>query len=128
LHCACPNYASCSRGSKLTDPRTLRRVLIAASTARPEIVQPITETAPSDGIVPAVNLSNVENCMRISFRTFVVIAVAFILAVAILTWGPWNTEHVASNPGPSGTLGSTAVDQTPPPAAAPSGTPTGAAR
>ena len=26
-----------------------------------------------------------------SFRGFAVIAVAFILAVAILTWGPWNT-------------------------------------
>jgi hypothetical protein len=64
----------------------------------------------------------------ISFRTFAVIAVAFILAVAILTWGPWNTDHVASNPGPSGTPGSTAVDQTPPPAATPSETPTGAAR
>jgi hypothetical protein len=62
------------------------------------------------------------------FRTFAVIAVV-MLAVAILTWGPWNTEHVASNPGPSGTPGSTALDQTPPPAASPSsGTTTGAAR
>jgi hypothetical protein len=65
----------------------------------------------------------------ISFRTFAVIAAAFILTVAILSWGPWNIEHVASNPGPSGTPGSTAVDHTPPPAAEPSGTPpTGAAR
>jgi hypothetical protein len=63
----------------------------------------------------------------ISFRTLAVVAVAFILVIAILTWGPWSTEHVASNPGPSGTPGSTAVDQTPPPAAQPSGT-TGAAR
>jgi len=63
-----------------------------------------------------------------SFRRFAVIAVALILAVAILTWGPWNTTHVASNPGPGGTPGSTAVNQTLPPAASPSGTTTGAAR
>ena len=61
----------------------------------------------------------------ISFRTFA-IAVAFILAVAILTWAPWNTTRVASNPGPSGIPGSTTL--TPPPAAGPSGTTTGAAR
>jgi hypothetical protein len=91
----------------------------------------ITRTAAFSG-----HLTKLESRMRdsqdregsIRFRTFAVIAVAFILAVAILTWGPWNTEHVASNPGPSGTPGSTAVDQTPPPAAEPSGTPTGAAR
>ena len=64
----------------------------------------------------------------ISFRTLAAIAVAFILAVAILTWGPWNTERVASNPGPSGIPGSTTLDQTPPPAASPSETTTGAAR
>jgi len=65
----------------------------------------------------------------ISFlRRFAVIAVALILAVAILTWGPWNTERVASNPGPSGIPGSTTLDQTPPPAASPSATTTGAAR
>jgi len=57
------------------------------------------------------------------FRTFAVIAVV-MLAVAILTWGPWNTTHVAPNPGPSGTPGSMALDPTPPPAA----TTTGAAR
>ena len=62
------------------------------------------------------------------FRTFAVIAVA-MLAVAILPWGPWNTTHVASNPGPSGIPGSTAVNQAPPPAASPSSeTTTGAAR
>jgi len=27
-----------------------------------------------------------------------VIAGALILALAILSWGPWNTTHVASNP------------------------------
>ena len=64
----------------------------------------------------------------ISFRTLAAIAVAFILAVAILTSGPWNTERVASNPGPSGIPGSTTLDQTPPPAASPSATTTGAAR
>jgi hypothetical protein len=63
----------------------------------------------------------------ISFRAFAVIA-AFILAVAILAWGPWNTVHVASNPGPSGTPGSMERDQTPPPAAGPSEGTTGAAR
>jgi hypothetical protein len=63
-----------------------------------------------------------------SFRGFAVIAVAFILAVAILTWGPWNTTHVASNPGPNGIPGSTALNQTPPPAASPSEATTGAAR
>jgi hypothetical protein len=63
-----------------------------------------------------------------SFRRFAAIAVAFILAVAILAWGPWNTTHVASNPGPSGIPGSTTLEQPPPPAAGPSGTTTGAAR
>src|SRR6266404_7891896 len=80
--------------------------------------------------------SNVENRMRdnhdrkgsISGGTLAIIAAAFVLALAVLTWGPWNTSHVASNPGPSGTPGSTAVDQTPPPAAGPSGTTTGAGR
>jgi hypothetical protein len=61
------------------------------------------------------------------FRTFAVIAVV-MLAVAILTWGPWNTEHVASNRGPSGTPGSTELDRAPPPAASPSEGTTGAAR
>jgi hypothetical protein len=64
----------------------------------------------------------------ISSKTLAVIIVALALALAILTWGPWNTKHVASNPGPSGTPGSTAVDKTPPPAEGPSGTTTGAAR
>ena len=80
--------------------------------------------------------SSVENRMRdnydpkgsISGGTLAIIAAAFVLALAVLTWGPWNTGHVASNPGPSGTPGSTALDRTPPPAASPSGTSTGAAR
>jgi hypothetical protein len=61
------------------------------------------------------------------FRTFAVIAVV-MLAVAILTWGPRNTEHVASNPGPSGTPGSTVLDRAPPPASSPSEGTMGAAR
>ena len=64
----------------------------------------------------------------ISRGTLVAVVAAFVLALAILAWGPWNTAHVASNPGPSGTPGSTAVDQTPPPAAGPTGTTTGAGR
>jgi hypothetical protein len=61
------------------------------------------------------------------FRTFAVIALV-MLAVAILTGGPWNSTRVASNPGPSGIPGSTTLNQAPPPAAGPSGTTTGAAR
>ena len=61
-------------------------------------------------------------------RMLAIIIVAFVLAFAILAGGPWNTAHVASNPGPSGTPGSTTVDKTPPPAEGPSGTTTGAAR
>ena len=63
-----------------------------------------------------------------TFRRFAVIAVAFILAVSILTWGPWNTTHVAPNPGPGGTTGSTVLDGTPPPAEGPSKSTTGMAR
>ena len=63
-----------------------------------------------------------------NFRTFAVVTVAFMLAVAILTWGPWNTPHVAPNPGPSGTPGSTVLDGTPPPAEGPSQTTTGMTR
>jgi hypothetical protein len=61
-------------------------------------------------------------------RTLAIIAAAFVLVLAILAWGPWNTGHVASNAGPSGTAGSTAVEQTPPPAESPSGATTGSAR
>ena len=63
-----------------------------------------------------------------SFGRFAVLAVAFVMAVAIVTWGPGNTTHVAPNPGPSGTPGSTVLDGTPPPAEGPSGTTTGMAR
>jgi len=64
----------------------------------------------------------------ISGRTLAMIVAAFVVLLAILTWGPWNTTHVASNPGPSGTPGSTTPDPTPPPADGPSGTTTGSAR
>jgi len=64
----------------------------------------------------------------VSGGTFAVIVAAFVIVFAILTWGPWNTRHVAINPGPSGTPGSTTLDQTPPPAEGPSGTTTGAVR
>jgi hypothetical protein len=60
-----------------------------------------------------------------SLRRFAAIALAFLVAVAIVTWGPWNTPHVAPNPGPSGTPGSTVLDDTPPPAKGPAQTTTG---
>ena len=60
-----------------------------------------------------------------SIRTLTVIAAAIILAIAALAWE--NTTHVPSNPGPSGTPGSTVRDQTPPPAVPSEGT-TGAVR
>jgi hypothetical protein len=60
-----------------------------------------------------------------SLRRFVVIAVSFVLAVAILTS---RNTHVAPNPGPSGTPGSTVLGGKPPPADGPSGTTTGTAR
>jgi hypothetical protein len=63
-----------------------------------------------------------------SFRRFVAIAVVFVLAVAIVSWEQRNTTHVAPNPGPSGTPGSTVLDGKPPPAEGPSGTTTGTAR
>jgi hypothetical protein len=64
----------------------------------------------------------------ISAGTLAIIIAAFVVAFAILALGPWSTKHVANNPGPSGTSGSTAIDQTPPPAEGPSGTTTGSAR
>jgi hypothetical protein len=64
----------------------------------------------------------------INGRTLAAVVAAFIVVLVLLTWGPWNTTHVASNPGPSGTPGSTVPDPTPPPADGPSGTTIGAAR
>ena len=61
-------------------------------------------------------------------RTLGIVVAAFVLLFVVLTWGPWSTRHVESNPGPSGTPGSTVVDKTPPPADSPSGNTTGSAR
>ena len=61
----------------------------------------------------------------ISIRTLAIIAAAIILAIAAIAWE--DTTHVPSNPGPSGTPGSTVRDQTPPPTVPSEGT-TGAAR
>ena len=60
--------------------------------------------------------------------TLAIVVAAFVLLFAIVTWGPWSTRHVESNPGPSGTPGSTVLDKTPPPAESPSGNTTGSAR
>lgn len=62
--------------------------------------------------------------------TLAAIVAAFVVVFVIIVSGPWNNRHVASNPGPSGTPGSTAVESTPPPADSPSGgtTTTGSAR
>jgi hypothetical protein len=61
-------------------------------------------------------------------RTFALTVAAVIVVLAILAWGPWESTHVASNPGPSGTPGSTAVEPAPPPAESPSDSTTGTAR
>jgi hypothetical protein len=50
------------------------------------------------------------------------------LLCAVLTWGPGRVNHVESNPGPSGTPGSTAKNNAPPPAESPSGGTVGSAR
>ena len=71
---------------------------------------------------------NHDRKSSISGGTLAIIAAVFVLALAVLTWGPWNINHVDSNPGPSGTPGSTALEQTPPPAASPSGSTTGTGR
>jgi hypothetical protein len=63
-------------------------------------------------------------------ETIALLVGAFILVLVFLTWAPWNPQHVASNPGPSGTPGSTVVERAPPPAPGPSqdATTTGQAR
>jgi len=65
---------------------------------------------------------------RLSSTTLAAIFGVFILLFALFVWGPWGSKHVAGNDGPSGTPGSTAINQPPPPAAGPSGTTTGSAR
>ena len=69
-----------------------------------------------------------DNKGPVSGGIFAVIVAAFVLVFAIILWGPWYPQHVASNPGPSGTPGSTTVDKPPPPAEGPSGNTTGSAR
>jgi hypothetical protein len=64
----------------------------------------------------------------VSGGTLGLMVATFALVFVILIWGPWNTKHVESNPGPSGTPGSTTLDRTPPPAEGPSGTTTGTGR
>ena len=65
---------------------------------------------------------------RTGVERIALIVGALALFIALLVWSPWNLQHVASNPGPSGTPGSTEVDRTPPPADSPSGSTTGTAR
>ena len=65
---------------------------------------------------------------RMGGRTITLIAGVVVVLIALMLWSPWNLQHVASNPGPSGTPGSTEVNRTPPPADSPSGNTTGSAR
>ena len=50
------------------------------------------------------------------------------LLFVVLIWGPGRIDHVESNPGPSGTPGSTIKNNAPPPAGSPSGETVGSAR
>ncbi len=59
---------------------------------------------------------------------FAAVLAAVALMFAILAWGPGNVRHVESNPGPSGTPGSTVKNNAPPPAAGPSEGTVGSAR
>jgi hypothetical protein len=70
-------------------------------------------------------MRNSQDRGSVSLRTVAVVAVVIILAIAALAWE--SITHVPSNPGPSGTPGSTVRDQTPPPAV-PSETTTGTFR
>ena len=65
---------------------------------------------------------------RVGGATLAAILCGFLLLFALFAWGPWTGKHVAGNDGPSGTSGSTAINQTPQPASGPSGTTTGSAR
>jgi hypothetical protein len=67
---------------------------------------------------------SIASALGSSRMRFIVIAVTFVLAVAILT--SRSTTHIPPNPGPSGTPGSTLLAE-PPPAGGPSHT-TGMAR
>jgi hypothetical protein len=74
-------------------------------------------------------MNNNDQKGSISVGTLAIIGAAFVLVLAVLLWGPGSTRHVEINPGPSGTVGSTTPDQTPPPADSPTpGNTTGSAR
>jgi hypothetical protein len=60
--------------------------------------------------------------------TFALTVAAVVVVLALIAWGPWESNHVASNPGPSGTPGSTVVETAPPPADSPSDSTTGSVR
>ena len=65
---------------------------------------------------------------RVGGGTLAAIVCAFIIVLALFARGPWSGNHVASNDGPSGTPGSTVINEAPPPASGPSETTTGSAR
>jgi len=65
---------------------------------------------------------------KLTGRTIAIMVAAFVVVLVFLTWAPWNPQHVASNPGPAGTPGSTSLERAPPPNEGPSGTTTGSAR
>jgi hypothetical protein len=65
---------------------------------------------------------------KIGRETVAIVVAALVLLFVLMMWGPWNSPHVASNPGPSWTPGSTVVNRAPPPAAGPSGDTSGMAR
>jgi hypothetical protein len=56
------------------------------------------------------------------------IVAALGLLFVVLVWGPGRVNHVDSNPGPSGTPGSTVKNAAPPPAESPSGGTVGSSR
>ena len=60
-----------------------------------------------------------ENSTRTTAFAAIIAAVALLFVV--LVWGPGRVDHVESNPGPSGTPGSTVKNTAPPPAESPSG-------
>jgi hypothetical protein len=67
-----------------------------------------------------------ENSKRSTAIAAIVAALGLLLLV--LVWGPGSVDHVDSNPGPSGTPGSTVKNTAPPPAESPSGGTVGSSR
>jgi hypothetical protein len=49
---------------------------------------------------------------RIGSETIAVIVGTLVLLFSLFVWGPWNSSHVVSNAGPSGTPRSMAAHQT----------------